>query len=186
MGQTKHIKSELRYRVYGLFFRALSCIFIGSAMMSSVAYAQQNLPATTRVLTPLTVTNETDMNFGRIIPGTTRSTIRIFRGNDTAVVRSGNATLVGGTVRRAELTITADPLASVQITLPRNIDIQNSAGDTMQINAFRLNNGGGRVSRRNVDSSGNLTIFVSGLLSVEPSQAVGIYNGNYEVIVEYN
>ncbi len=186
MGQNKHIKADSYNKFHRLCVRILSGLFIVLTMMSNSAYAQQTLPASTRVLTPLTVTNQSDMNFGRIVPGTVQSTVRIRRGINAAIVRSGDARLAGGTVQRAEFTITADPLTSVQISLPRNINLQNSAGDIMRINTFRLNNGGGRISSRNVDSSGNLSVFVSALLRVEPSQAAGVYNGSYEVTVEYN
>lgn len=186
MGQNRYININVQNKVFTFSSKMLSVLLVGLSMLSSAAYAQQNFPASTRVLTPLTVTNQSDMNFGRITPGTTQSLIRIRRGINTAVVRSGDARLAGGTVQRAEFTITADPLTSVQISLPRNINLQNSAGDTMRINTFRLNNGGGRISSRTIDSSGNLSVFVSALLRVEPSQAAGVYNGSYEVTVEYN
>ncbi len=186
MGQNKYVNAKTQNGVFTLCKNALSVSFVGMAMMSGAAYAQQSFPASTRVLTPLTVTNQNDLNFGRIVAGTSRSNIRIRRNNNNLNIINGDATPVGGTVQRAGFIIAAEPLTSVQVTLPQNINIRNSNGDTMLVRRFRLNGGGGRIVSRNIDNSGNLSIFVSAQLRIEPTQAVGVYNGSYEVTVEYN
>lgn len=160
---------------------------IAGLCLSSTASAQSQGNVNTRVLTPITVTNDNDMNFGRIVPGTVRSVIRIGRNNGALNIRSGDARPIGGTVERAGFTIVADPSTRVQITLPNRLNLVRVGGtETMRVNRFRLDGRGGRRPRRNIDISGVLNILVSAQIRVLPSQAPGIYRANYDVTVEYN
>lgn len=158
----------------------------GACALSSAAHAQDSGTVNTQVVTPLTVTNQTGMNFGRITSGALVSEIRIRRNNNGLNIRAGDALPLGGTSQRAEFTIAAEPLTSVQITLPQNINIQNGNGDTMLVRRFRLNGGGGRIVSRSIDNSGGLSIFVSAQLRIQAAQNTGVYSGNYDVTVEYN
>jgi len=181
-----------RHIVHHFFSRnaAKASIMIGClclSMASGSAYAQSSGNAGTRVLAPVTITNVNELNFGRIIPGSIRSVIRMGRNSGDLTVRNGNAVPIGGTVQRAEFIINADPLTSVQITLPTTLDIIHSSGsDDMRLNRFRLNGRGGRIASRNIDNSGILSILVSGQLRVLPNQTPGLYSANYDVTVEYN
>lgn len=185
MGQNKHVTAILGIRLHSLVKGVLGLSCFGM-MMSGAAHAQQSASVSTRILTPLTVTNQNGMNFGRITAGAALSEIRIRRNNNGLNIRAGDALPLGGTVQRAEFIIAADPLTSVQITLPLNINIQNANGNSMLVRRFRINGGGGRVVSRNIDNDGTLSIFVSAQLRIQAAQAVGVYSGNYDVIVEYN
>lgn len=151
------------------------------------AHAQSRASTSTQVLTPITVGNNNDLNFGNIVPGSAQSIIRINRNNGAIAVQSGNAVLFGGTVERAEFLITGDPFTRVQISLPRSLELVRSGGtETMRVNRFRMNGNGGRIARRNIDDIGSLSVLVSAQLRVRPQQAAGIYRGTYEMTVEYN
>lgn len=154
-------------------------------MSSSSAHAQYRMSM--RVLTPITVNNNNDLNFGNISPGTVVSVIRIDNDTGAITVESGDAVLFGGTVERAEFLITADPLTRVQISLPRTLElVRNGGTEILTVNRFRLNGNGRRNVRRNIDESGSLTVFVSAQLQVPPQQAAGVYRGSYDMTVEYN
>ncbi len=164
-----------------------AAMLIAGLCLSATASAQSRANVNTRVLTPLTIANTNDLNFGRIIPGTVRSTIRLGRDNGVLTVVDGDALPIGGTVERAGFTIVADPSTRVQITLPNTLNIVRVGGtETMRVNRFRLDGRGGRAARRNIDNSGILNILVSAQLLVLPTQAAGVYRANYDVTVEYN
>lgn len=158
----------------------------GLCLSPSVA-AQSQGNANTSVLTPITVTNGNDMNFGRVVPGDIVTIVRINRNSGAAEIIRGDSIHVGGTVQRAEFIIAAEPSANVQITLPDRIDIIRDGGtENMRVNRFRLNDGGGSTVTRSIENDGALTVFVSAQLRVFSGQAAGVYRGTYDVTVEYN
>lgn len=161
--------------------------FIAGLCISPNAVAQSTGNSTTRVLTPITVTNINDLNFGRIIPGSATSIIRLRRNTGASRIMRGDALPIGGTVERAEFVIAADASTNVQITLPNSVNLVRSGGtEVMRVNRFRLNGGGGRTVNRSIDNNGLLSVLVSAQLRIFPAQAAGVYRGNYDVTVEYN
>ncbi len=164
-----------------------TALVLSGILSSGTALAQSTGDASTTIVTPLSIVNNSDLNFGRIIPGSVRSILRIGRNDGSLDVRVGDAIPVGGTIQRAAFVIVADPLTRVQITLPQTLNLLNTSGaGELRVNRFRLNGRGGRRTNRNIDASGILPILVSAQLRVLPSQAAGIYQANYDVTVEYN
>ena len=162
-------------------------MLIASLCLSTTASAQSQGNANTRVLTPITVTNNSDMNFGRVVPGDITTILRITRNTGIPNIIRGDAQPIGGTVQRAEFLIAAEPSANVQITLPSRINITRDGGtEIMRVNRFRINNGGQSTVTRSIDSDGTLTVFVSAQLRIFSGQTAGVYRGNYDVTVEYN
>ena len=180
-----NLKASKKLSVSRISLQA-TMLIAGLCLSPSVA-AQSQADVNTRVLTPITVTNGNDMNFGRVVPGDIVTIVRIDRNSGAADIIRGDSIHVGGTVQRAEFIITAEPSANVQITLPDRIDIIRDGGtENMRVNRFRLNNGGGSTVTRSIESDGSLTVFVSAQLRVFSGQTAGVYRGTYDVTVEYN
>ena len=135
----------------------------------------------TTVLDQLTITNTAGLDFGRIVASTTAGTVTI---NPTTGVRTrtGGATLAGGTPSVARFIVTGTENRIVTITGATGaITLSNGTGGTMTVNTFRLNG----ARNRRLSAAGTVTIQVGARLNVRANQASGIYNGTFNVTVNY-
>ena len=157
---------------------------IAIAMLAaSPAYAQSaNGDAEADVITAVTLTNISDLNYGTIIPSATAGRVIVRRNNDTCRA-VGGATLVGTDCHRAEFLVTGEPRERIRITTdsaPITLTRQGG-GPTMVMDRIRIN--GNRNKRLN--AAGRRTFFVSGRLRVGANQAPGTYDATFNVNVEY-
>jgi len=161
-----------------------SILALATALLcAGTAHAQDTGSTDVTIMSPVTVQNDQEMNFGNIIPGTILSRLRINPNTGVLVVNRGDATPAGGTVSRALFTITGDPNERIRITLSqRRINLVRVGGtETMRLNRFRLD---GRRNRR-LDNSGSTQFAVGGQLRVTANQAGGVYEGSFELTVDY-
>lgn len=136
----------------------------------------------TQIVNPGLVTNATSLDFGSVIAGTVQSRLRIPPTSDSIVVSAGNAIPVGGTVSRARFDVVAAPLTFVFINLPSNIQLTRVAGtDQMLLDQFQQSG----LPFQIMGPSGQLSFYVGGRLRVNPSQASGLYQGNFTVTVNF-
>ncbi|WOE75139.1 DUF4402 domain-containing protein [Alterisphingorhabdus coralli] len=160
----------------------ISALLCGAGLMVSPALAQEEARADATIRTALTIENVQGLDFGRIIPGTGNSRIRINPNNGNLTIR-GNAVAAGGTPDRARFSISGSANQRVRISLvQRRVTLTREGGsETMRLNRFRLD---GRRNRR-LDDSGNLDFAVGGQLRVRRNQAAGVYRGTFNVTVDY-
>lgn len=136
----------------------------------------------TQIVNPGLVTNRSSLDFGSVITGSVQSRIRIPPTSDTIIVSAGNAIPIGGSVSRAQFDVTAAPLTLVLINLPSGIQLTRISGsEQMLLDQFQQNG----LPLRFMGASGQLTFFVGGRLRVGPSQAPGLYQGNFTVTVNF-
>lgn len=134
------------------------------------------------ILQPLTLTQIAVLDFGTIIPSNTAGRINIRRNNGVCVAQGG-VTLIGTDCQRGEFLITGPSRQRVRITTAAApITLSRSGGGaTMTMDRVRIN--GGRNKR--LDFAGERTFYVSGRLRVDANQAPGVYNGSFNVTVDY-
>lgn len=152
-------------------------------MMATPTYASTtDGAAETEILQPLTLTQVSGLDFGTIIPSNAAGHINIRR-NDGACVAQGGATLIGTDCQRGEFLITGPShqlvsvaTAAAPITLARL-----GGGATMTMDRVRINGG----ADKRLSAAGRRTFYVSGRLSVEANQADGVYDGTFDVTVDY-
>ncbi|APG62099.1 hypothetical protein LPB140_03940 [Sphingorhabdus lutea] len=167
---------------YCTAFVLAGALLLANLPAISSAHAQSMGTSRTTVVKPLSIVSINDLSFGRIIPGTANSNIRIDEDNGNINIASGNATLAGGTVSRGEFTIVADPNTQVRITLPNRTFLNNNSGpQQMRVNRFRLDG----PRNRNIGASGTLNFAIGAQLRVGANQAQGIYTGTFDVTVDY-
>lgn len=161
-----------------IYMAALPAMLVAAPALA----ATQTSDAEVEILEQLTLTQVTGLDFGTIIPSATGGRINIRR-NTGVCVAQGGVTLVGSDCQRGEFLVTGPSrqryritLASAPITLT-----QVSGPATMVMDRVRIN--GNRNKRLN--AAGNQTFFVSGRLQVGANQAPGVYDGTFDVTVDF-
>jgi hypothetical protein len=149
------------------------------------ASASETANATATIITPISITNVADLNFGNIVAGTGAGTVTVATTGtrtSTGDVILPSATL--GTVNAAEFTVTGLADATYAITLPTtSIDISETGGTTMTVDNFTSNPS---VTDGGVLTNGTQTLSVGATLNVGAGQAAGDYTGKFSVTVAYN
>ncbi|MBK7710429.1 MAG: DUF4402 domain-containing protein [Bacteroidales bacterium] len=137
--------------------------------------------ATATIITPIGITNSTDLAFGNVAASATPGTVVI----TPAGVRTagGGATLpaVTGTFGVATFAVTGLGTSTYAITLPASATLTGTPSGTMTVDAFASTpSGTGALT------GGTQTITVGGTLNVGAAQAAGSYTGTFSVTVNYN
>ena len=134
---------------------------------------------------PISITKNTDMNFGTIAASSGGTVLLSASGSRTP---SGGIILPSftGTVSAAQFTVTGMPGNTYGITLPTTNFILSESGTghaTMVVNCFTS-----IPSATGVLTTGTQTVFVGATLNVGASQIAGSYTNaiGFEVTVNYN
>jgi hypothetical protein len=158
--------------------------------MHSVAQAQSSsgnvtADATADIVTPISVTQTTAMNFGGVVADATNPGTVILATNNGRSV-TGNALLGNGAAARAgAFAVAGEAAATFTITLPAgtvNLTHTNTI-NTMTVGTFVSSLAG---SPGTLDGSGALSVSVGATLSVAAAQLAGHYAGTFPVTVTYN
>lgn len=139
--------------------------------------------ATATIVTPISITKTTDMNFGNVaVQSSTAGTVVLAPDNSRA--QTGGVTLpaTAGTVSAAIFTVNGEGSYTYTITLPSSITITNSSIN-MTINTFTSTpSGTGTLS------TGSQTLKVGATLNVAAGQTAGTYATAtpFNVTINYN
>lgn len=151
------------------------------------AFAAQNSAtgtgtANARIITAISITPGTALNFGDVVPSGAVGTVSV----DAAGVRTsaGGASLGSATgVAAGAFTINGQASATYAITLPANgVVTVTSGANSMAVNSFVSNPG----PTGTLSGVGAQALAVGATLSVGANQAAGSYTGTYQVTVAYN
>lgn len=168
------MRTSLRLAAVGAAFAAAS--FATSASAAATATAT----ATAEILSSLTLTADSALDFGLIAPNTGGS---VTVNADSSVSQTGGV-ISTGTRAPAGFTVTGTNGASVVVTLPAApVDLTRSGGtETMSLGGFNTNPGGAfQLSA----TTGQANFTVGGTLTVGANQVAGVYSGTFDVSVEY-
>ena len=151
----------------------------------SFGQATANAPASANIISPITLSKTTDMNFGNIAVNASVGTVLLTPASTRTP--GGGVTLPAakGTVTAAVFTVGGETTNTFAITLPStDFTITRASGtETMIVNAFTSTpSGTGALS------GGTATINVGATLNVGASQVPGSYTnaGGFAVTVNYN
>ena len=165
--------------------RRIALFLVVLSLFSVAAFGQASdtatANATARVVTPISITKLTDLNFGSLIAGPVAGTVVV----DPAGIRTatGGATLVNSPFGAATFDVTGEPLTPYTITLPNAIAIVHTTNNTfsMVVNTFTSNpSGTGTLS-----ALGAQQLNVGATLQVGANQPSGEYTGTFDVTVAY-
>ena len=165
-------------RVIGLFAITILAT-LGASSESKAASANANATAT--VVTPIAISKNADMLFGKFIAGTGGSVVLSTAGGRSA---TGGVTLFtqGSTQNAASFAVSGEGSYTYGITLPSSsASLSDGAAHTMTVASFVSNPSGTGLL-----TAGAQTLLVGGTLTVGSAQAPGNYTGSFTVAVDYN
>lgn len=134
------------------------------------------------VLEPMTLLNTGPLSFGNIAAGTAAGTVVVSPAGIPTY--GGGATGLGGEIRAATFLVSVSATKSVRLGAPKKpITLTRvGGGATMQVVAFT-----DAQKKIRTDPRRDLYEFmVGGTLTVQPNQAEGAYEGQFEVTFDYN
>jgi hypothetical protein len=178
-------KAHDRERRRKHMFRRIALSLLVVSLFSVAAFGQASdsatADATARVLTPISIANSSDLNFGSLISGPVAGTVTISPAG--ARTSGGGVTLVNSSFSAAAFDVSGEPLTPYTITLPSSITIVHSTNSTysMAVNTFTSNPSGSGT----LDSTGGQQLNVGAKLQVGASQPTGLYTGTFNVTVTY-
>jgi len=160
------------------FFKRFHYSLLLSLLISAESFAASTSgTANARVVTPISVSAGTALEFGSFSAGSSTGTI-----TQAGVVTGGVTAISGGATRAAgTFTVTGESSAntSYTFTLPATVSLTSGANTMSAALAFSS----GTSSRTLV--SGSDLVTVNGTLTVAANQASGAYTGTYNVTVNY-
>ncbi len=136
--------------------------------------------ATARIVTAISISKTTDLDFGDVVPGASAGTVRITPAgvrSNTGGTRLGN----GAAARAASFQVAGQTNSRFTITLPASVNVVTGA-NTMVVNTFRST----PTSPGNLGATGSRALTVGATLRVGASQPFGVYTGTFNVTVAYN
>ena len=156
------------------------------AALFMITFAAQNVIASdpqtatanaaANIITPMSITKNVDLSFGNIAAGTAAGTV-VLGTNGTRTPNNVILPSVTGTVAASQFTVSGLADATYVITLPGSITI-TSGTNNMTVDNFTEN-------ATKTLTAGNETFNVGATLNVAAGQAVGLYQGSFNVTVDY-
>lgn len=149
---------------------------------SKAIAADANGTASATIVTALTVSNDTNLQFGSVAATTTAGTVVMGTASDTPTTYS-NVVAQAGTTTRGAITVTGLAGATYSTTLPTSVTLSGSgtaAGNNMTVDGWASTADG------TIDAGGSDTVHVGATLQVGASQVAGPYSGSYTVTFNYN
>ena len=152
---------------------ALSASFFST----TVTAATENGTATAVVLTPLSIVQTTQMNFGDVAgDADNATTVTLASGGGTTASAGANA---AGSPVPGGFTVTGSGSLAYDITFPTPSSL-TGAGTAMVVDTFETS-----VGTTSSLSKGSDSFTVGAVLHVNANQTSGTYNGTYDVTVQY-
>jgi hypothetical protein len=164
-----------------LFLAAI--LLLGSATCAN-AQVTGTATATATIVTPISIANSGNMNFGNIAVSSTAGTVTVTPVNGGTRTSTGGVTLPAtiGTVASAIFTVQGQANYTYALTLPSTSLPLSSGANTMSISAFTSSAAGP------LSAAGSNTIYIGATLAVGAAQAAGTYVSAtpFNVTVNYN
>ena len=156
--------------------KLLSSTFLFLFFASSAFAASATGTSNARVVTPISVSATTALEFGSFASSGALGTI-----TQAGVVTGGVTVLSAGATRTAGVfTVTGEASAGYTFTLPATATLTSGANN-MTANLSYASGTGSRT----LSAGGTDNVTVNGVLSVAANQATGAYTGTYSVTAVY-
>lgn len=160
-------------------------IALAAAMVAFVAApgavkaASDSATASATIAAAVTITKQTDLEFGLISASGTAGTVTI----SNAGARTGDANVTlqsGSTPSQASFLVAGAASQAVTVTIPSTASLSGPGTD--MVATLNTTESGAQT----LDGSGNFTIDVGAVLAVGATQTPGAYAGSFNVTVVYN
>ena len=160
-----------------------TALIIVAATPGSYAQATATASATGNIITPITISLVTSMNFGNIAVSPTSGGTVVLSASAGTRTSTGGVTLpaTAGTVTAANFTVSGASGYTYAITLPSSATITDGSSHTMSLGTFTS-----YPSGTGVLTGGSQTLKVGATLTVTAAQAPNAYTNSTAVPVTVN
>ncbi|HEX5236913.1 MAG TPA: DUF4402 domain-containing protein [Sphingomicrobium sp.] len=134
--------------------------------------------ATVDIVSPLTLTNTSPLNFGTIIGPFNGEVVEMSSGGSRTC--PGTLTCTSAAVSAADFTVAGTVSQALKVTVDPSVTLNGSISGTLNVDL--TTDLPGAVS---TDTSGNATFGVGGSLAIPLGTADGVYSGKFNVTVQY-
>ena len=163
-------------------------VLLGAAVLAAISLTQTvnaqsasaSFTASARIVTPISIVRNTDMNFGDVVPSGAAGTVVLSTAGARSVTGGANLGNASGT-SAATFTVSGQGLSTYAITLPAAANITSGA-NTMSVGTFTSS----PAATGTLAAGGTQALALGATLSVGASQATGSYTGSFNVSVVYN
>ena len=152
---------------------------------TSTAQSTANATASATVITPIAITNASNMNFGNIsVQTATGGTVVLAPAGSRTRTSGVTLPATTGTVSAASFNVTGTAAYTYAITLPGTVTLTRASGaETMDATSFTSS----PSATGTLNGSGAQTLTVGATLTVAAAQVAGSYvSTNFDVTVNYN
>lgn len=135
--------------------------------------------ATVNIVSPLTLTNDTGLNFGTVVGPFAGEVVHV----DTAGVRTCPGTLTcsgNASVSAASFSLTGTAGQAVVLTIPNSVTLNGSVSGSLSVDLS-----GDKPADPTLDSSGNASFSVGGKLTIPTGTVDGVYSNTFDVTANY-
>ena len=167
-----------------LFLVAIAILGFTAVSFGQSVGVTATATATGTIVTPITITNTQDLNFGNVAVSAVGGTVVLAPAGGRTLTGGVTLPVVPGTVTAAHFAITGTAGYTYAITLPSTATTVTSGANTMSVNAFTSD----PTPTGTLDGSGNQTVNVGATLNVLANQPAGTYVSAtpFNVTVNYN
>lgn len=172
--------------------RFVAKILIGAVLAAGAAApafaqasASQSTTGTTRILSPISLTKNSDLAFGSVVrttSGTNTVTIDATTGA-RSITGAGTGVLVTSTTSRAAYTVAGEGGQTFSITVPGSFNMTSGA-NTIAVTLVATA-ATGTISGA-IGTAGTATFGVGGSFPLPSTQVSGNYTGSFTATVAYN
>lgn len=159
-------------------------LVLAGAANKVMAQETATATATATIVTPISITNTANMNFGNVaVQSTTAGTVVLTPGGARSATGGVTLPTTNGSVAAAAFTVAGTGSYTYSITLPSSALTITSGANTMTVTAFTSNpSGTGALT------AGIQTLTVGATLNVSAAQPAGTYVSAtpFDVTVNYN
>jgi hypothetical protein len=177
------MKKEQKMKAQKNLFKIGIAVALTSLASTAVNAATEPGDASATVVEPLTITENTSINFGSLAGGASTGTVLLTTGG--ARTATGGVDLIGGgTEVPGDFNISGEPNAAFTLTVGTTATLNDGANNmaVVGINSTAVG--------ATLDGTGSQDFLVGGTLNVGINQAAGTYTTAtgtpYTVTVEYN
>jgi hypothetical protein len=160
---------------------ALTALALSTPAFAAAPANQASATATVNIVSPLTLTNVTGLNFGTVVAGPAGFAGEVVH-IDTTGLRTCPATLTcsGATVTAASFTVTGTADQNVVLTIPNSVTLNGSVSGTLNVDLS-----GDKPADPTLDGSGNAGFAIGGKLTIPAGTVDGVYSNTFDVTANY-
>jgi hypothetical protein len=135
--------------------------------------------ATVNIVSPLSLTNDTGLNFGTIVGPFSGEVVHV----DGTGARTCPATLTcsgNASVSAASFSLSGTPSQGVTLTIPDSVTLNGSVSGTLTVDLT-----GDKPADPTLDASGAASFSVGGKLTIPSGTVDGVYSNTFSVTANY-